>query len=78
MHAMDNMLSRKTRFYLSEYSGEHNNYNRNKVHSMNHTLLVVSADGVAREISLGQLEIFLKYAEKYPSMGKALDAVHIP
>lgn len=73
---MRDITSRTTTFTLDEYSGEHNGYDRDKLHPANHKLVVVYKGGKELSLDVKQLSIFLEYSTKYRSMSAALDAVH--
>ena len=76
--AMTDVQKRTTTFNLAEYAGNHNGYDKERLHPMSHHLVVRSPDGTERTITVGQLETFLYYAEHHPNMGSALDAVGTP
>lgn len=77
-NTMTDKLQRTTTFNLAEYAGDHNGYDRGRLHPMSHNLVVRSPDGTERTITVGQLETFLRYAEHHEHMGSALDAVARP
>ncbi len=75
MPQVEEKVARTTTFNLGEYAGEHNCYDTTKLHPMHHTLIIREDDGTERSIAVGQLALFLQYAENHPNMGSALDAV---
>ncbi len=74
---MTDHMSRETKFHLEDYAGEHNKFADDLLHPMSHKLVINSVNGDTHSIALGQLELMLKYVERYPNMGKALDALFL-
>lgn len=75
MTQVEEKLTRTTTFNLGEYAGPHNGYNATMLHPMHHMLVIREQDGTERSIAVGQLALFLQYAENHPHMGSALTAV---
>jgi len=74
---IDNVLTMTTTINLDEYAGEHNGYDKTKLHPMKHTICIVSDNQTKiNSILVGQLEIILELINKYPNVGRAIDHLY--